>query len=39
MENHSEIYILDTHQDSREILKSYLESFDSECNIKIFWRL
>ena len=36
MENYSEIYILDTHQDSREILKSYLESFDSECNIKIF---
>ncbi len=36
MEKCSEIYILDSHQDSREILKSYLEEFDLGYEIKIF---
>ena len=36
MENCSEIYILDSHQDSREILKSYLEEINLSREIKLF---
>ncbi len=36
MENCSAIYILDTNQNSREILKSYLEDFGLNCEIKLY---
>ena len=36
MENSSIIYILDTNQNSREILKSYIQEFGLDCEIKLF---
>ena len=36
MENCSNIFILDKNQNSREILKSYLENISSEFNINLF---
>lgn len=36
MENGFEIYILDTNQNSREILKSYLEELNLNCEIKLY---
>lgn len=37
MENKSSIFILDTNEISREILKSYIENFDINCEIKTFF--
>lgn len=36
MENYSEIYILDQNQNSREILKSYLQEFNLNSEIKLY---
>lgn len=36
MENCSEIFILDQNQNSREILKSYLQEFNFDCEIKLY---
>ena len=36
MKNNSAIYILDSNQNSREILKSYLLELGIDCEIKIF---
>jgi len=36
MENCSAIYILDTNQNSQELLKSYLEEFGIDCETKLF---
>ena len=36
MENFTEIFILDSHQDSREILKAYIQEFKQDSDIKLF---
>ena len=36
MENCSAIFIMDTNQNSRELLKSYLEEFGIDCEIKLY---
>ena len=36
MRNCSEIFILDKNQNSREILKSYLQEFNFDCTIKLY---
>ena len=36
MENYSAIYILDENQNSREILKSYIEELGLNCEIKLY---
>ena len=36
MENFTEIFIIDSHQDSREILKAYIQEFKQDSDIKLF---